>query len=584
MPIGIQARGGADWKAGVAPTRVDADATLRNIQSHLSRPGKANGVLTVVNRTSENREVQLKRKSGLQLLFRGNRNERLNDTAETIRNLLTKAGLDDAKNELDAYLAADPKRSGNRISAAKMLDLLNKHLPEQEAQEGSRLIPANQGSIDTDLMLEDMNRQSSSLDMSGTFEMMIRAGQQDAHDLQALQQQAPVKAPAQVQGQAQASQQMSAQHPQLYAGADRYPPKTTGRTVPDLLRNVNMQPGKLLGAGTFGEVQELSVQGQATMVIKTFKPGKEPVLSRSRNGNINEAIAAYLTSRKDGTYADRVNVVQPDYYLVEKNGTSMMLEPLALRAMLKDRSNVANGVRCVGLVMKKAEGQELLQLSSQLTLAQQKQVFKETVRSLRVLNERGFIHRDIKPENTFYDPATGKVSLIDTGLMHKRSNRVPDSATVSNLAGTASFMHPKIWKGAPYGTEADLYSASMMALELRSPLAMKLIERAYVVPTRDAYKQGRLGSGAPFFDKESLVDLIEGYIAILPTSGANADQLAQREELQEFVDELDDRDSYSSLIMDCLAAATAKPNAVNWSDTRQAAQIYSNILSSPQLN
>jgi serine/threonine protein kinase len=635
MSIQLRIQGGDGWKSRVGPTRADALLTLGDIRFHLGAAGKAKGVLTLVNRTNENGVLTLKRKSGLQLLFRGRNNQRLNDTVETIGKLLENAGLDDAKKELDEYLAADPKRNGNRISAAKLLELLDKQTVEVDDESdssdgGSRIIlpgsvesgswsellaNSRDSSVSGDgpIIMADaeplsmsqvqgmMNRQSEEANVSGSMNVDSRAESQVA-DRQPVAQEQPQPQPqvvdrqpaAPVQQQnaapqlaAQVQQPVQALRPEQYAGSDVYPPTTVGTSVNELLKNTQMSvpANSTLGKGAFGMVRQLRVQGQlAPMVVKTFNAGYQPILSRGRDGNVNEAIAAYLTSRKDGTYAERVNVVQPEYYLVRKADTYMMLDPLALRALLKDSSST-DGVLCVGMVMKMAEGNEVFSIASQLSEAQRKQVLKGTLQSVSVLNERGFVHRDIKPENAFFDAGSGKVSLIDTGLMHKSSRGKAYKNIVSNMAGTKVYMHPKVWSQQPYGTEADLYSSAMMALELHSPLTMGIIEDDYLVPVNDRIKKGEsLPQFGRFFNKERLVNKLNGYLAAFPVSGGTARQQALRGELERVTAELADPNSFSSFIMDCLMVATDPPGEANWRDPGQAADIYRQLLSDPRLN
>lgn len=570
MPIAINSNGGEGWRSRIASNPDDAMSALRGIQQHLEQPGKAKGVLTLVNRSHNDRELKLERKSGLQLLGRGSNNQRLNDTTHAIRTLLANAGLEEARDALDVYLAADAKRHGNRISASALLALLNAHLPKPSDDGGDGRIFLDGEGAQMQPPMVDHQREAQAQVPVVDHQPAAEVQQPNAAPQLAAQVQQPVQAP----------------RPEHYAGSDLYPPKTVGLSVNELLKNAQMSVPRngVLGEGAFGEVRKLRVQEQqGPMVLKTFKQGGLQQLSLARDGNGNEAIAAYLTSKKDRTYAARVNVVQPEYYLVKKAGTFMMLDPLALRALLKDRSSRGN-VFCVGTVMKMAEGEEVFSLSNQLSPAQKKQVFRGTLASVSVLNERGFVHRDIKPENAFFDTASGKLSLIDTGMLHKRSKTDANSDTVSTLAGTPLYMHPKIWTNRPYGTEADLYASAMMALELQSPVTMRVIENEFVQPIHDALKNGLSVSGSRFFNTERLVRRMDAYLAALPASGGTAGEQAFRAGLKSFKAELADPNSFGSLIMDCLMASTARPEDINWRDPAQASEVYRDVLSDPRLN
>jgi serine/threonine protein kinase len=130
MPIGIGVQGGSTSEVARRNisrlTDQQAFDRLQKIKTHLSQPGRDSGVLTLFNRTNES-EMTLERKSDFQLLFRTT--ERLDDTVHAVKEMLKKAGLDEAVVDLDRYLSSREEGKQNRIESSKMSEILNRHLP-----------------------------------------------------------------------------------------------------------------------------------------------------------------------------------------------------------------------------------------------------------------------------------------------------------------------------------------------------------------------------------------------------------------------------------------------------------------------
>jgi serine/threonine protein kinase len=349
-----------------------------------------------------------------------------------------------------------------------------------------------------------------------------------------------------------------------------------GSTLEALLANAGVNRGAVLGRGYFGEVCRATIAGEP-LVLKTYHPHakEKQILSNERGGKPDEAIAAYLTSKtrhKD----HQVNVVQPRFFLVKPLGGNehRMVDPLELRALLKEGKRQKITWECVGLLMPEAKGGELRGLLQQGTLTEQnkRQVLKGTLEAVMKLNARGFIHRDLKPTNLFFDPASGKTTLIDTGLMHKTSKNRPETLFLKSGAGTPTYKHPRVGR-ADHGTETDLYATAMMALELAHgkkgrELASELSFRADATGGAEALSESLKRILHKTDNKGQLLQDPAGNL--IPTEDFKAIQLSMQ-----------DKTSLASLALACLEQAD-KP-AKEWAHTANAQWIYADLLRHPSL-
>lgn len=631
MPVGIISKGGQNWKADLAPTKKDAINALENIQRHLSRPGKASGVLTIVNRSKQGAELQLERKNSFQLWGRGSNNQRLNDTSHTVKTLLQRAGMDSALNELETYLSADD-HSPNRVSAKKMLELLNTYLPAaQEVEmwesvgrgnpEIERLFPRYDDSLDKsdikqserpakDLSFERKAQDGKDLSVEPSVQVgRVLSFQQSQSDSAVPNVDDIMPELAELHRAAEQGYlplQPRSSHPPL-----PYPAKAEASSLNELLqtggialvdKGLDGSPS-VAGKGAFGLVNHVTVEGEPRL-LKTFHKDEAPVLSLDRNGYPNEAVAAYLTSKKNPDYAKRLNVIQPEYFLISSGGRFLMVDPLGLRALIK--ASPANQIKCHALIMKTAEGDEIKKIKDKLTQDQRKKIFKGTIEAIKVMNQRGFVHRDIKPANAFFDSSSGKVTLIDTGMLHKVSKNTQASRQLTDYAGTPLYMHPKILTGVPYGTEADLYAAAMMTLELEHPALTDLIVDEYVDQEVISVDAGHYGSPKTrFFNRDELLKLLEVRIATAQFWDSRPIPSEKIENLKQFKQELEQPDSFASLIIDTMLLATEtvgkrmvrgnrlmgaaqnpqKPTGqagIDWASPEKAQEVYNKLLADPR--
>ncbi|SJK86692.1 Protein kinase domain [Babesia microti strain RI] len=147
-------------------------------------------------------------------------------------------------------------------------------------------------------------------------------------------------------------------------------------------------------------------------------------------------------------------------------------------------------------------------------------LFIQLVKGLRDIHERGFIHRDIKPENIFVDPESCHLKIGDFGLVGfmedkaatavftldspsslpitsdrgttgKKSGAMDslESSQVSmkgHVIGTPEYAAPE--GGASCTDKADIYSASLILLEMLCPRFTTIMER---VATLEGFRRSK---------------------------------------------------------------------------------------------
>ena len=110
-------------------------------------------------------------------------------------------------------------------------------------------------------------------------------------------------------------------------------------------------------------------------------------------------------------------------------------------------------------------------------------VLKGSLLGLAAVHRLGFGHRDYKPENVLADTAGG-VRLTDFGVALPVGEQVP-------AAGTAQYLAPERWQGAPVSPGTDIYAATVVFFECLAgtvPFAGGLaqLQAQHAAPHQDA--------------------------------------------------------------------------------------------------
>src|SRR5213594_950376 len=121
---------------------------------------------------------------------------------------------------------------------------------------------------------------------------------------------------------------------------------------------------------------------------------------------------------------------------------------------------------CYYLALEWAVGQSLtdyVHRVGRLAPAQVEALVRQLADSLGALHQAGIIHRDLKPDNIIYDPAPGRVKLLDFGIA--RDADLPDEERITRtgfFVGTLKYVAPEALSGALVDGRADIFSLAAL--------------------------------------------------------------------------------------------------------------------------
>lgn len=123
------------------------------------------------------------------------------------------------------------------------------------------------------------------------------------------------------------------------------------------------------------------------------------------------------------------------------------------------------------IAMERVEGVTLAELIRSLSgdraaaFRFAEQVARDIGGALQMLHSSGLVHRDIKPDNLLLDDS-GRVRLIDYGLVGSYDPEADPDARRSYLAGTFWYMAPESICSQRYPPACDIYALGCVLLEL----------------------------------------------------------------------------------------------------------------------
>lgn len=98
------------------------------------------------------------------------------------------------------------------------------------------------------------------------------------------------------------------------------------------------------------------------------------------------------------------------------------------------------------------------------TDAESRSVITQICKALKDIHSHNIAHRDIKLENVLFDPATGKVTLIDLGLC---SINEDSTKLCREWCGSDNYIAPEIVRKQPYDAyKADVFSTGVVLFAL----------------------------------------------------------------------------------------------------------------------
>jgi serine/threonine protein kinase len=88
-----------------------------------------------------------------------------------------------------------------------------------------------------------------------------------------------------------------------------------------------------------------------------------------------------------------------------------------------------------------------------------KHIFKQLIRAVGYMHQKGYAHRDLKLDNILMDTTTKTIKIIDFGFSLKASG----DEKLNVFCGTPHYMDPDIVRKSPYnGPAADIWACGVI--------------------------------------------------------------------------------------------------------------------------
>ncbi len=119
------------------------------------------------------------------------------------------------------------------------------------------------------------------------------------------------------------------------------------------------------------------------------------------------------------------------------------------------------------IVMEYVEGlslQQVIKNRRPISLQKTLSILSQLLKALHYAHQLGIVHRDIKSANVMILKGSGEVKLADFGIA--RIAKSPELTMTGALVGTPKYMSPEQMFGLKVDSRADLFSVTMVFLEL----------------------------------------------------------------------------------------------------------------------
>ena len=190
----------------------------------------------------------------------------------------------------------------------------------------------------------------------------------------------------------------------------------------------------VLGAGGMGVVfRAEDSQLHREIALKTLRP--ELALAP-------ENLARFLRKAR-ATAALRHDHIVPIYQVSEERGVPFLAMPLLRGKTLEDRL-----------------GEE-----PRLRLGEILRIGREAAEGLAAAHGHGLVHRDVKPRNMWVEAPSGRVKLLDFGLV-RSAGEEPGVTRTGMIVGTPAYMSPEQAAGRPVDHRSDLFSLGCVLYRL----------------------------------------------------------------------------------------------------------------------